>query len=311
MNAVLNRHLRDYVALRRVMGHKIPRHEQMIGAFLAEHDLSGNMPITAAEAIAWANRPSGTSATWRASRLTAVRQFAIYVHGHDPALADLIGPGLIPTQVSRGVPYIYTPSQIIEMMDTALRLVPGLRGRTLRCVIGLMAATGMRISECLVMNTTDTDLVGGVLTVTGKRGNIRLVPLHPTTIEALRDYRRSSPGLVAATDTDAFFRSSRGTRPHASDIQQAFRQVTTDLGYLPRPGGALPRLHDLRHTFATTTLVNAHRDDLDVDRQVGLLSTYLGHVSPASTYWYLSAIPELLEVTATRIAAAQHTALLS
>lgn len=311
MSAVLDRHLRDYLALRRIMGHKIPRHEQMIGAFLTEHDLSGNAAITAAEVVAWANTPSGTSANWRASRLTAVRQFAIYVHGHDPALADLIGQGLIPTRVTRGVPYIYASSQIIEMMETALRLVPGFRGRTLRCVIALMAATGMRVSECLALNNAHIDFVGGVLTVTGKRGNMRLVPLHPTTTEALRDYRRTSLALVAAADTDAFFRNSRGTRPHASGIQLAFRQVTTELGYLPRPGGALPRLHDLRHTFATTTLVNAHRDGLDVDRQVALLATYLGHVSPASTYWYLSAIPELLEVTAARIAAAQDTALLS
>jgi integrase len=295
-------HLEDYLGLRRAMGHHLARHEQLIRAFLIEHERLGGTTITTEGALAWATRPQGTSARWHASRLNVVRDFARYLHARDPALAELIPMGLVRARVTRGVPYIYSPSQISELMATARSIIGGLRGETLRCVIGLMATTGLRVSECVALNNADVNLVEGVLSVTGKRANLRLVPLHPTTTEALRGYRHLTLTRAGSEKTDAFFHTTLATRPHPSALQKAFRQVTTHLEYSARPGGSLPRLHDLRHAFATSTLVRAHRDGRDVEREVALLATYLGHVSPVSTYWYLSAVPELLELAAERVA---------
>jgi integrase/recombinase XerD len=302
VSAVFEEYLADYLRLRRIMGHRLARHEELIRAFLVEHEGAGGTSVTTGAALTFATRPQGTSARWHASRLNVVRDFARYVHAQDPALAELIPPGLIRARVTRGVPYIYSPSQISELMATARSLIGGLRGETLRCVIGLMATTGLRVSECVALDNADVDLVEGVLRVTGKRANLRLVPLHPTTTEALRRYRHTTLTLAGSDKTDAFFRTTLATRPHPSALQQGFRRVSTHLGYSARPGGSLPRLHDLRHAFATSTLVRAHREGRDVEREVALLATYLGHVSPVSTYWYLTAVPELLELAAKRVA---------
>lgn len=305
MNAEVAGFLRDYLLLRRLMGHALSRHEQLIGSFLTSTDAAGDMVITVDAAVTWACAGPGTSPRWRAARLAALRPFARYLHDLDPTLAQLIPAGLIPARLVRGLPYIYTDSQITSLMDAALLLRPALRGLTVSCVIGLMAATGMRISEALALTTADVDLGAGMLTVTGKRANQRLVPVHATTSAALRAYLRSSRMLTVVTE-DAFFVNTLGGGPHPTGVERAFREVTTTLGYGARPGGKPPRLHDLRHSFATRALIRAYQEGVDVDRRVTLLATYLGHVSPASTYWYLTATPELLELSAARVLAAQQ-----
>jgi len=170
----------------------------------------------------------------------------------------------------------------------------------------------MRIGEALALDTADVDLGAGVITVTGKYGKDRLVPLHPSTAGALAGYLSASRELVTARDPDAFFLTHIGTRPHTGNLQKAFRSLATALGLTPRPGAGPPRLHDFRHTFATESLAEAYRGGAGADARIAVLATYLGHVSPASTYWYLTASPELLGLAAERIEAAQsHGRLLS
>jgi integrase len=306
MESVLDGYLRDYLQLRHVFGHTLSGQEQLIASFLTNLEATGDLVITIEAALAWACASIRTSPCSRAARLSVIRGFANYVHGQDPSLAQIIPQALIPARVLRGLPYIYSQSQITALMEAALLLGPRLRGLTLHNVIGLMAATGMRISECVALNKTDMDLTAGILSVTGKRGHRRLVPLHPTTTAALSGYLRSSRTLAISSETEAFFLNFTGARAHPCGIERAFRQVSIILGYGPRPGGKAPRLHDLRHTFATNALVQAHRDGVEVDRRVAVLATYLGHVSPASTYWYLSATPELLELSAKKVYAAQQ-----
>ena len=197
-------------------------------------------------------------------------------------------------------------AQAHAMAAPAAALRPPVRGLTVTAVIGLMAATGLRISECMALNVTDVDSAADVLAVTGKRGRPRLVPIHPSTTTALADYRQAATALVDKPDGTALFLTWTGTRAHAGNIEVAFRSLTVALGYTPQPGGQPPRLHDMRHSFSTNTLIRAHRDGADVDATVAVLATYLGHVSPASTYWYLTATPQLLELTATKVAAAQQ-----
>lgn len=298
---------RDYLRLRRAMGHKLARHDRMLADFLAGLAAAGQEAITIAAAIRWASAPKQTSPRWWAARLSVVRGLAGYIHSREPDRAEPIPADAIPSRARRSVPYIYTSDQVEALTGAALALRPRVRGLTLTTIIGLMAVTGLRISECLALDVPDLDADDDVLTVTGKRGRPRLVPIHPTTTEALTDYRRAAALLVPRLeDRQALFLSARGTRPHAGGVEAAFRGLVDKLGYAPKPGGRPPRLHDMRHTMASNTLVRAHSDGADVDATVALLAAYLGHASPASTYWYLTATPELLELAAAKVAAAQQ-----
>ena len=194
MNDVLAGYQSDYLQLRHIMGHTLKGHGRLISSFLTGMDATGQKAITIEAAVQWACIPTEVTARERASRLAAIRAFATYVHSQNPALAQIIPAGLIPSRVVHGLPYIYAESQIQALMGAAIRLRPILRALTLQTVIALMATTGMRISECLALDIADVDLSSGVLTVTGKRGHKRLVPIHPSTVGALSD---PNPRVVA------------------------------------------------------------------------------------------------------------------
>lgn len=306
MNAALTDYSTDYLRLRRLLGARLTAHDGFIRQFLTWLNDSGQEQITGEAAVRWAGLPIDTASQGRAFRLSVIRGFAAYVHAQDPSLADIILPGLIPSKVAHAVPYIYTPQQTWELMAAARILSPPLRGLTLSTVIGLLATTGMRIGETLALNVTDIDLGARTILVTGKYGKKRLVPVLPSTVMALRDYLRQSRKLVTIRDTTAFFLTFLGTRAHPEGAERAFRSLTTTLGLTARPGVPAPRLHDFRHTFATMTLIDAHRQGGDVDACIAVLATYLGHVSPASTYWYLSATPELLTLASEKVEAAHN-----
>src|SRR5699024_3940794 len=163
----------------------------------------------------------------------------------------------------------------------AHRLRPRVRGLTVATIIALMAATGVRIGEALALDTTDLDAGREMLRITGKYGNVRRLPVHPSTISALSDYLRRSRRLVAAPADRARFVTLTATPPQAGNVARAFRTVASDCALPVGPGNSAPRLHDLRHSFAVTTLVEAHRAGADVDARIAALATYLGHVSPA------------------------------
>lgn len=312
MTTVLAGYEQEYLLLRRLMGATLHAHEGLISSFLLSLETAGQEAITVEAALAWAVLPTGVSPRWLAYRLAVIRGFAAYVYARNPALAPVIPAGLIPSKVVHAIPYIYTPRQTVELMDAARSLGPPARGLTVSTVIGLMAATGMRIGEVLALDLEDVDLGAGVIKVTGKYGKERLVPLHPSTAVALASYLSASRDLVTARDPDAFFLTYIGTRPHTGNLQTAFRSLATALGLTPRPGAGRPRLHDFRHTFATESLAEAYRGGADADARIAVLATYLGHVSPASTYWYLSSTPELLALVTERVQAAQtHGKLLS
>ena len=302
----------EYLQLRRAMGHQLARHDSLLTSFLDYLQQSGRQRISVEIALEWACLPATTDPRWKAARLSAVRGFAAYVHAREPGAASLIPSGLIPTTVIRQQPYIYAPEQTRALMAAALTLQPPLRGLTMNTVIGLMAATGMRISECLGLNIADFDWPAGMLTVRGKRSNPRLVPISPSTTTALRHYLKASRELSTCNDPEAFFVNMYHKRPHSTGVDGAFRSLHEALGFKARPGGKAPRLHDLRHTFATNALLQACRDGVDVDARIAVLATYLGHVSPASTYWYFTAVPELLALASDRVRTAQtNGALLS
>jgi integrase len=294
MSASLRRWAADYLALRARVGYRTDDHRRLLASFLGYLDEQHSSTIRVCDALAWATQPDQSTSGWRAHRLAAVRCFAAHIHASEPDTADLIPAGLLPARRNRHAPYLYTDTQITMLILGAQQLVPTVWGQTMATFIGLMAATGMRTSEAVGLDTTSLDGRSGTIRVLGKGGAYRLLPVHPSTVTALSDYIRISRELVGAPPTGSLFVTQQGTRPSANRVQQAFRKVADGCRLPIPPGRRAPRLHDLRHTFAVNTLLDAHRAGVDVDARIALLVTYLGHVTPANTYWYLTASPELL-----------------
>lgn len=293
----------QYLGLRRAMGYELARHDHLIDQFLHYLQNRGSVRITVAAAVEWACLPAGTRPRWHAARLAVIRGFATYVHAHQPDAAEPIPASLLSARVDHAVPYLYSPEEITALVEAAYRLRPPVRGLTVATVIGLMAATGVRIGEALALDVDSLDVADSAITVCGKYNRQRRLPVDRSVTTALTGYVHTSRALVATGRSQAsLFLTCRGTRPRQNNIQTAFRTLTTTCGIGPATGNdRRPRLHDLRHTMAVSTLIDAHRDDVDVDARIAALATYLGHVSPASSYWYLTASPELLDVVAGRI----------
>lgn len=301
IEAQLRAQAREYLAWRRAMGYRLSRHDELIGQFLDFLQQRHTCVIRVEHALAWACLPEGCRPRWHAARLATVRGFASYVHTRGGDGHELIPAGLLPSRVTRAVPYLYTSAQLIAVINHARLLTPQLRGLTVATVIGLMAATGMRISEALGLDTSSLDILGDTIAVTGKYGNQRRIPVHPSTTAALTGYLRTSRALGGPQPEQALFMTVNGTRPHAGNVEKAFRTVTHTCRLPAGTGGAAPRLHDLRHTFEVNTLIEAHRAGVDVEARIAALATYLGHVGPGSTYWYLTASPQLLDVINDRV----------
>jgi integrase/recombinase XerD len=234
-------------------------------------------------------------------RLGAVRGFARYLHEVDPRV-EVPAADLLPDKSGRAVPYLYTDEQIMALIDAAGTLRIAHRTATFQTLFGLLAATGMRVGEAIALDRSDFDADSGTLTVrNAKFGKSRELPLHPSTTAALTRYlaRRDRPTPV--DPTEALLVSTVGTRLLMSDVQTCFRALRGRAGILPRSAACRPRLHDLRHSFAVRTLLDAYRTDGDPGPRIAALSTYLGHVNPGKTYWYLHAAPELLELASGRL----------
>lgn len=175
-----------------------------------------------------------------------------------------------------------------------------MRAATHEALFGLLATSGMRVGEAIALQRDDVDLEAGVITIReAKFGRSRLVPLHATVTQALRGYAAERDRLCSSPRSGAFFLSSTGTALDRSGVAKTLRQITIAMGV--RTATVHPRAHDLRHSFAVPTLIEWQRSGVSVDEHIATLSTYLGHVSPADTYWYLSTSPELMELAAQRL----------
>lgn len=296
--------IQEYLQLRRSLGFSLRSTERVLAQFAAYQRAHGHSGLEIADAVDWAVS-AGESQNWHATRLSMVRQFAAWANTFDPSIT--VPPRrLLPRGADRAVPYIYTDEQVNALMEQALVIYQPKVGLTYQTLIGLLACTGMRIGEAIRANIGD--LNNGVLRIDDtKFGKSRLVPLHSSTLEALGAYRaiiQSMHGKDLATE--ALLVSAAGKRLHDSTVHQMFRRVRTKAGILSRSNRCGPRLHDLRHTFATNTLHDAYRAGQDPKQVLPALATYLGHAEPANTYWYLEATPELLGEAAKRLPALQR-----
>lgn len=302
--------LADYLASRRAMGYKLAYQGQMLAQFVNYLDAVGAEHLTIRHAVDWAKQPADAKRSWWAVRLSTVRAFAGYLSALDSA-TEIPPAGLIPAQTHRTVPYIYGEDDVANLLAAAGRLPTAHRADTFQTLIGLVAATGMREGEAVRLDRDDVDLEQGLLTIrNSKFGKSRQIPVHPSTAQALagyaerRDARRPRPDgrrTRHAPSATSFFTSTTGTRLLRDNVSTVFPRLVRDAGLDWSGHGRSPRLHDLRHSFAVNTLIGWYRQGVDVEQRLPLLSTYLGHIAPKSTYWYLSAVPELLELIADRL----------
>jgi integrase/recombinase XerD len=305
----LQKALQEYLAIRRSLGFKLARAEKLLNQFLAYMDRVDAVFVTIDVAVAWAMQPPDGTSGWRAHRLSVVRGFARHLHAIDPRHQVPPTDLLVGGRSRRATPYPYSPADIAGLMAAArsLRRFP-LRAATFETLIGLLSATGLRVGEAIRLNRVDIDWRVGQLTVAETKFNkTRLVPLHPTTVEALRAYDRRRDELCPRPVDPSFFVSTAGTRLRYDGVHWTWLKLVRLAGLEALSESCRPRPHDLRHRFAVTTLVGWYHDGGDVQSRLPLLSTVLGHVHPGSTYWYLSAAPELLGLAAQRLEVASGT----
>jgi integrase/recombinase XerD len=301
----------DYLTVRRGMGYKLRYQGQMLEQFAAHLTAAGAEHLTTRHAVDWARQPSTAAPVWWAVRLSTIRAFARYLRAVDPA-TEIPPAGLIPARSHRVMaPYIYTDDDVAGLLAAAGRLPTAHRADTYQTLIGLVAVTGMREGEAVRLDRDDVDLDQGLLTIRdSKFGKSRQIPVHASTVQALAGYasrrdarrpRRDGRRMRHSPGCGSFFTSTTGTRLLRDNVSTVFAVLVRDAGLVGSGRQRRPRLHDLRHSFAVNTLIHWYRDGLDIEQRLPLLSTYLGHIAPKSTYWYLTAVPELLELIADRL----------
>lgn len=288
--------VQDYLALRRTLGFKLRDAEGSLFKFAAFLEERGVTRITTAMALEWALIVPSTCTGSIADRLRHLRGFARHHIASDPT-TEIPPVDVVPSRLRRRQPYLYSADQLARLMGFARRLAPadGLRPWTYYCFLGLLAATGLRLSEAIRLEVGDVDLDQGVLTIRQtKFGKSRLVPVDDTTTSELARYRARRDRFLRGSPQCRFFVSGRGTPLEPSSIHRTFYQLLDQAEVHASVGAPRPRLHDLRHRFALETLLRWYRAGEDVERRLPALSTYLGHVCIENTYWYLSASPELM-----------------
>lgn len=291
----------EYLRLRRSLGHDLAEAHRLLPRFVAYLDAVGATTITTETALAWAQLPDvePSSSVWP-RRMTIARGFARHMAGVDDR-TEVPPLGLIPSRQRWCPPFIYSPADVEALMAAARTMRWRLPAVTHETLIGLLAATGMRVGEALRLDRSDIDWAQGVVTVReSKFGKSRQVPVLACTLAALRRYSQARDQLCSTPATASFFVSARSTRLIYPVVQQVFRRLC-DASGVGAGSTIRPRIHGLRHTFAVRTLLGWYRAGEDVEARLPTLSTYLGHRDPRSTYWYLSAAPELLALAAERL----------
>lgn len=297
----LSQALDDYLRLRRSLGHQLAEARYLLPDFVEFMGERGETSVTVTAVLDWvkAREPEKVT-TLSPRRVTAVRGFARYLSGIDPA-TEVPPLGLVPYRRSRGQIFLYSDADITAIMTAARQTIAEpLRAATYHTLIGLLAASGLRIGEAIKLDRSDIDWAQGVLHIREtKFGKSRLVPLHASAMTALRAYDTLRDELMPAPKDPAFFVSLTARRLIYAVVWPTFRTLVNAAGVgadAPHP----PRLHEIRHTFAVRTLLRWYRIEDNVQARIPSLSTYMGHREPACTYWYLSAAPELLALAAAR-----------
>jgi integrase len=293
----------DYLSLRHSLGFKLRCSGALLRKFAAFAEAKGAEYVTVSLALEWATRPPAQKpATW-ADRMKAVRVFATHQHALD-ARTEVPPYGLLPYRPPRARPHLYTEDEIRRLLEATARLrsTKGIRPHTYYCLLGLLAVSGLRISEALALRDQDVDLQEGILTIrSSKFKKSRFVPLHPSALNALRLYTQQRDSLIRPRRSESFFVSDFGRSLEASAVRRTFYELSRWAGLRQGKINRGPRLHDFRHRFAVQTMIQWYRSGVDVECRLPVLSTYLGHAHVSDTYWYLTHCPELMEWAVKRL----------
>lgn len=293
----LRKHLAEYLELRRALGFKTERSRWLLSSFVSFVEARHRAVITSDLALEWAKQPAAAHPGWWAQKLSTVRVFARHVHLVDPR-HEIPPRTLLPETTLRSTPVLYSSSDIAKILRATRDLEPPFRPLTYETIIGLLAATGMRVGEAIRLDRDDVDWGNQLLSIhESKFRKSREVVLHPTVIRALRRYAAERDCFHRKPRSPAFFVSLAGTRLVYNNVHHTFAALLRRAGIKRERA----RLHDLRHTFVVQTILRWHREGIDVDAWMPRLSTYLGHRDPSSTYWYLTASPELMAVIARKV----------
>ncbi len=302
----LSQHLEDYLKLRRQLGYKMQESGLMLRSFVRFAEQKGAGVIRTKLALQWAAPPNIKPAQ-SGNRLGIVRRFAEHVSAYD-ARTEVPPQKLLPYHFCRRDPYHYTDENVCQLVQAARQINPTsqIKGPTFGTVLGLLAVTGMRVSEALALDDGDIDFDQALLTIRLAKGSkSRVVPLHASTNSALRHYASIRDSVYPQRPSPAFFVWDGGDRLVYDSVNRWFLLVACQIG-LRKPGDQHgPRVHDLRHYFAIRTLLNWYQADADVEARLPELATYLGHVHVRDSYWYLSAVPELLQLATLRLERAE------
>ena len=295
--------LDEYLDIRRSLGFKLRGEGTVLPKFLRFMEQENASFITSILAVQWAILPENVLPGHWTRRLAMVRAFARFLCALDYR-TEIPPSGLLPHRYQRKPPYIYNESEIARLLQAShhLQSAAGLRAATYFTIFGLLAVTGMRISELIALDRCDVDLTHAILTVRQtKFDKSRLIPIHVSTVAKLEQYNRMRDELFPRQQSPSFFVSELNTRITQWAVRWTFVKLSREIG-LRVPGDKYgPRMHDLRHTFAVKTLLRWYQTDIDVERHLPELATYLGHTHVQDTYWYLSAVPELLHLASLRL----------
>ena len=293
----------DYLALRRSLGFKLRNAAAQLIGFASFLEQKAAPYITTALALEWAmqhvdHQPS----TW-AQRLGFVRVFARHWSATDPR-TEIPPAGLLPFRAQRVRPYLYTEEEIQRLLAAAKGLSPsnGLRPWTYHCLLGLLAVSGLRISEAIKLERKDVDLKEGLLIIRQTKFNkSRLVPLHASTRDVLAEYAQRRDWFLPTQSSPCFLLNDHNRCLESSTVRRTFYKLSRQIGLRGPVDHTGPRLHDFRHRFALNTLIGWYRAGEDIERRLPMLSTFLGHAHAADTYWYLSVHPELMGLATGRL----------
>lgn len=271
----LRKAVEDYLAMRRSLGFKLRLPAGMLREFASFLERERASHITTALAVRWATQPVGVQPAQWANRLGVVRRFAQFLSASDPR-TEVPPLGLLPYRYTRKPPYIYQDAAIRQLLHAATRIgsSTGLRAASYSTLIGLLAVSGLRISEAIALDDQDVDLAEGVLTIRRtKFGKSRLVPLHPSTTRALRRYLRTRDRIRPRRPSEALFIGEQGRRLTEWAVRWAFNKLSRETGLRGPTDRRGPRLHDLRHRLAVKTLIGWYRRGVDVEARLPVLST--------------------------------------
>ena len=296
--------VQEYLAMRRSLGFKLHDAAAPLLDFVTFMERHRAPYITPTLALAWAKQPSGVKPAEWARRLSFVRLFARHRSATDPR-TQIPPAGLLPYRPERARPYVYSDQEIHDLLSAALKLRDndGLRPWVYYCLFGLLSVSGLRLGEAKNLDLRDVDLEAGVLTIRGaKFGKSRLVPLHASTCRVVAGYIARREQVWAGRSVSSYlFVSGWGNRLDNGEIHRTFYALSRQIGLRGPSDRRGPRLHDMRHAFASKTLLRWYRAGEDAERRLPVLSAYLGHVHWSDTYWYLSALPELMHEAVSRL----------